>query len=215
MAPTIHLYMTPGSCSLASHIALHESNIEFTTTDLKATRGFPSEHLHLNPKGRVPILELNGERITETPAILTTISALAPEKHLLGKTILEQARTHEWMAWICGTLHGQAFGCVFRPARFVGEEQEGMFEVVKAQGRTTALECFKYIDEKLEGREYAVGEGFTLADVYLFVIYRWGNVLKYGMREKFPNYTRLVEGVIKREAVKKTLEAEGLSPLNE
>jgi glutathione S-transferase len=215
MAPTIHLYMTPGSCSLASHIALHESNIEFTTTDLKATRGFPSEHLHLNPKGRVPILELNGERITETPAILTTISALAPEKHLLGKTILEQARTHEWMTWICGTLHGQAFGCVFRPARFVGEEQEGMFEVVKAQGRTTALECFKYIDEKLEGREYAVGEGFTLADVYLFVIYRWGNVLKYGMREKFPNYTRLVEGVIKREAVKKTLEAEGLSPLNE
>jgi glutathione S-transferase len=214
MSPTIHLYMTPGSCSLASHIALHESALEFTTTDLKAARGFPPEHLHINPKGRVPILELDGERITETPAILTTISALAPEKHLLGKTILEQARAHEWMAWICGTLHGQAFGCVFRPARFVGD-QEGMYDAVKAQGRKTALECFKYVDEKMEGREYAVGEGFTLVDAYLYVIYRWGNMLKLGMREKFPNYTRLVEGVIKREAVKKTLEAEGLSPLNE
>jgi glutathione S-transferase len=214
MSPTLHLYMTPGSCSLASHIALHESFLPFTTTDLKATRGFPPEHLHINPKGRVPVLELDGERITETPAILTTISALVPGKYLLGKTILEQARAHEWMTWICGSVHGQAFACVFRPGRFVGDE-EGMYDVVRAQGRKTVLEAFTYIDEKLEGREWAVGEGFTLADAYLYVMYRWGNMLKFGMREKFPNYTRVVERVVEREAVRKTLEAEGISALNE
>jgi glutathione S-transferase len=214
MSPKLHLYMTPGSIAFASHIALAESGLLFTTTDLKAMRGFPPEHLHINPKGRVPVLELDGERITETPAILTTISALVPEKHLLGSTLLEQARAHEWMVWICGTLHGQAFGCLFRPVRFVGGE-EGMYDAVKAQGRKNVIEAFKYIDEKLEGKRHAVGDDFTLVDVYMFAIYRWGNMLKFGMRENYPNYTRLVEGVLEREAVKKTLEVEGLSPLNE
>jgi glutathione S-transferase len=214
MSPKLHLYMTPGSIALTSHIALAESGLDFSTTDLKAMRGFPPEHLHINPKGRVPILELDGERITETPAILTTISALVPEKNLLGKTVLEQARAHEWMAWICGTLHGQAFGCLFRPVRFVGGE-EGMYDAVKAQGRKIVIESFKFIDEKLEGKTHAVGDGFTLVDVYLFTIYRWGNLSKFEMRGNYPNYTRLVEGVLKRAAVKKTLEVERLSPLNE
>ena len=208
--PTIHLYLTPGSVSLASHIALAESNLPFTTTDLKASRGYPTEHLHLNPKGRVPILSLDGELITETPAILSTISALAPEKHLLGVTILEQARAQEWMAWLCGTLHGQGFGCLFRPVRFVGSE-EGMYDAVKACGRECVKECFAYIDGKLEGRAWAVGDAFTAVDAYLYAFYRWGNMLKLGMREKYPNYARVMDAVVKRESVIKTVEVEGIS----
>jgi glutathione S-transferase len=214
MPPTLHLYMTPGSVSLASHIALLESTLPFTTTDLGATHGFPAQHLHLNSKGRVPILSLDGELITETPAILTTIAALVPEKHLLGTSVLEQARAYEWMAWLCGTLHGQAFGCVFRPSRFVGHE-EGMYDVVKVNGMECAKECFEFIEGKLEGRTHAVGEGFTLVDVYLFTFYRWGNMLEFGMREKYPNYARLVDEVVKREAVRKTVEVEGISLLKQ
>ncbi|EAT89557.1 hypothetical protein SNOG_02826 [Parastagonospora nodorum SN15] len=195
MPPTLHLYMTPGAVSLASHIALRETGLEFTTTDLEAIRGYPSEHLHINPKGRVPVLELDGERITESPAILSVISALAPEKKLLGATILEQARAQEWMAWLCGTVHGQAFGCIFRPMRFVGGE-EGMYEIVRAEGRKCAKECFDFIEGRLKGRI-------------------WGNILKMGMRDNYPNYTRLVEEVVKREAVKRTVEVEGLSLFNE
>jgi glutathione S-transferase len=214
MPPILHLYMTPGSVSLASHIALLESSLPFTTTNLGAARGFPTQHLHLNPKGRVPILSLDGELITETPAILTTIAALVPEEELLGTTVLEQARAHEWMAWLCGTLHGQAFGCVFRPSRFVGDETE-MYDVVKAGGIECAKECFAYIEGKLEGGTHAVGEGFTLVDVYLFTFYRWGNMLGFGMRGTYPNYARLVDEVVKREAVRKTVEVEGISLLNE
>ncbi|KAH3919596.1 hypothetical protein HBH56_016390 [Parastagonospora nodorum] len=214
MPPTLHLYMTPGAVSLASHIALRETGLEFTTTDLEAIRGYPSEHLHINPKGRVPVLELDGERITESPAILSVISALAPEKKLLGATILEQARAQEWMAWLCGTVHGQAFGCIFRPMRFVGGE-EGMYEIVRAEGRKCAKECFDFIEGRLKGRMYAVGDAFTLVDAYMYTFYRWGNILKMGMRDNYPNYTRLVEEVVKREAVKRTVEVEGLSLFNE
>jgi glutathione S-transferase len=204
--------MTSGSVALASHIALQETNLSFTTTDLNAQRGFPAAHLHLNPKGRVPILSLDNELITETPAILTTISALAPEKNLLGATLLEQARAHEWMAWLCSTVHGQAFGCLFRPARFAGDEVR-VYDVIKARGKECAGECFEYIEGKLEGRSFAVGEAFTLVDAYLLVFFRWGNFLKFGMKEKYPNYARVMNEVVKRDSVKKAVEAEGIDAL--
>ncbi|KAJ4374754.1 hypothetical protein N0V83_001830 [Neocucurbitaria cava] len=174
--PKLHLYMTPGSCSLASHIALSESNLPFTTTDLGAKRGFPPAYLHLNPKGRVPILSLKNNNannanddeeeeeeeeeqlITETPAILSLISALAPEKHLLGTTPLEHARAHEWIAYLCGTLHGQAFGCLFRPGCFIpsslsssSPSSSAHLDAVRTRGREWVAECFTFIESKLSG----------------------------------------------------------------
>jgi glutathione S-transferase len=213
MSPTLHLYHTPGSCSLAAHIALQASGLSFSTTNLNATRGFPASHLHLNPKGRVPILEVDGELITETPAILSVITALAPEKELLSKGLIAQAREQEWIAWLCGTLHGQAFGCVFRPGRFVGDE--GMHDAVRAKGRNDVKDCFESIEKKLEGKKWAVGDAFTLVDAYLLVFYRWGNLLKMNMRENYPNYTRIVDETVARADVKRAIEDEGISVLNE
>ncbi|USP75006.1 Glutathione S-transferase GST-4.5 [Curvularia clavata] len=213
MSPKLHLYHTPGSCSLATHIALNSASLEFDATNISAARGFPASHLHLNPKGRVPILEIDGELITETPALLATISALAPEKHLLGEGVMNQARAYEWMTWLSGTMHGQAFGCVFRPARFIKDET--MYDVLRESGRNQAKECFEYVEKKLEGRNWAVGDTFTLVDAYLLVFYRWGNMLKMEMRDNYPNYARLVDAVTKREDVQKTIASEGISTLNE
>jgi glutathione S-transferase len=218
MSPKLHLYMTPGSCSLVSHIALTEISLPFHTTNVGATRGkpFPKEFLHVNPKARVPSLEIDGDFITETPAILTTISNLAPEKKLLGETDMEKVRALEWMTWLCQTVHGHAFACVFQPRRFVGDDAgEEVFEIVRTQGRKVLEENFAYIEGKLEGKTHAVGDEFTLVDAYLFVFYRWGNVLGIGMREKYPNYARLVDELAKRESVRKTVEVEGISLLNE
>ncbi|KAH8725483.1 glutathione S-transferase [Phaeosphaeriaceae sp. PMI808] len=215
MSPILHLYMTPGSCSLAPHIALQESGLDFQTTNLQAARGFPVEHLHLNAKARVPILDMDGELITETPAILSTISALASDKNLLGRTPLEHARAQEWLAWLCGHLHGQAFGCLFRPQRFVGSADSSLHNVVKSHGREVVKECFGFIERNLGGREWAVGEGFTVVDAYLLVFYRWGNMVGYKMGEEYPSYAGVVRRVVQREGVKKVLESEGISALNE
>jgi glutathione S-transferase len=210
MAPHLHLYMTAGSCALASHIALQESGLAFTTTDLNAHPDFPAEHLHLNPQGKVPILQLDSEYITETAAILSTVAALAPEKKLLGSTVLEQARAHEWIAYLSGTLHAQGFGCMFRPAKFAGDEEQ-VHNTVKALGRDRVEDCFSFIDGKLEGRMWAVDEDFTAVDAYMYVFWRWTNMLKLGAAEKYPNYGRLVDRVVTRESVKRVIEAEGIT----
>ncbi len=212
--PALHLYLTPGACSLASHIALTASGLPFNTTDLKAKAGFPTEHLHLNPKGRVPILSIDDELLTESPAIMATISALAPEKHLLGKTLIENARCHEWLAYLCGTVHGQAFGCLFRPARFVNDAS--LHDVVKARGRAWVGECFSYIESQLsDGKKFAVGEGFTVVDGYLLVFYRWGNLCGMEMGKNYPRYDKLVRGLLEVESVRSTIEAEGINALND
>ncbi|CAN9429235.1 unnamed protein product [Alternaria alternata] len=194
MSPTLHLYHTPGSCSLATHIALQASGLPFSTTNLNAARGFPASHLHLNPKGRVPILEVDGELITETPAILSVIATLVPEKGLLGKGLIAQARAQE-------------------PGRFVGDE--AMFDAIRAKGREHVRECFEYIEKNLEGKTWVVGDSFTVVDAYLLVFYRWGNMLKMGMRQTYPSYARVVDGVVAQDDVKRTIESEAISVLNE
>ena len=58
-----------------------------------------------------------------------------------------------------------------------------------------------------------MGEGFTAADVYLFVLYRWGNAFGFEMEENYPKYTSLVKLVLERESVEGAMAEEGLEGL--
>jgi glutathione S-transferase len=212
MSPKIHLFLAPGACSLAPHILLQEIGVAFTTTILNVREGFPDKYLHLNPKGQVPFLHLDSDIITENPAIMTAIAQLAPSRHLFGKTDMEKVRCYEWMNWLSGSLHGQAYGGFFRPQRYVKDEK--LYDCVRERSKETIGECYDYIEKSLEGRKWAVGEDFTAVDAYLLVFYRWGRSnAGFAMAEKYPNYTRLVEDVAKREAVVKAAEAEQIKIL--
>jgi glutathione S-transferase len=90
-----------------------------------------------------------------------------------------------------------------------------MFDAIRAKGREHVRECFKYIEKNLEGKTWVVGDSFTVVDAYLVVFYRWGNMLKMGMRETYPSYTRAVDGVVAQDDVKRTIESEAISVLNE
>ena len=68
------LYYAPGACSLAPHIALYESDVPFTTerVDLRTHQlADRTDYYGINPKGYVPLLELDGgERLSEVAVIL-------------------------------------------------------------------------------------------------------------------------------------------------
>jgi glutathione S-transferase len=201
------LWISPGACSLAPHIAIREAEIEFETVMINAKSGFPEELRHLNPKGRVPIFQLGDETITEVPAIITAISQLAPNKHVLGSSNLEIVRAYEWFNWLSGTLHAQAFGSVRRTYRFSDDPQT--YDAIKAKGRKTIEESFGYIEEKLQG-PHAVGNAFTAVDAFLLVMYRWGNEMGFDMKVKYPTYASLVTEALKRDSVKVAIKEEGI-----
>jgi glutathione S-transferase len=201
------LWIAPGACSLAPHILIREAGIDFETILINVKPGFPEEYRHMNPKGRVPILQIGDITITEVPAIMTAISQMVPGKHLLGKTNLEIVRTYEWCNWLSGTVHAQAFGGVRRTYRFSDDPET--YESIRAKGRKTVEESFEYIEERLQGT-HAVGDSFTAVDGFLLVFYRWGNQLEFDMRAKYPKFTSLVEEGLERDSVKAAFREEGI-----
>jgi glutathione S-transferase len=114
------LYYSPGACSLSPHIVLREAGLPFdlVKVDLKSKRTESGDDFSaLNPKGYVPMLELeSGERLTEGPAIVQYLADQVPDKKLApANGTIERARLHEWLNFISSELH-KSFGPLFSPA---------------------------------------------------------------------------------------------------
>src|SRR5262245_31742157 len=104
------LYYGPGTCSLSPHIALREAGLSFdlvrvSTRTHKVEDG--SDYYAINPKGYVPVLELDdGQRLTEGPAIVQYIADKAPAKKLAPAAgTLERYRLQEWLNFVSTELH--------------------------------------------------------------------------------------------------------------
>ncbi|WP_375454302.1 glutathione S-transferase family protein [uncultured Methylobacterium sp.] len=207
--PEIKLWYSPGACSLASHILLHELGVPFDAIATSVAKGanLTEDFARLNPKRRVPVLSVDGAVITEVPAIATAIADLAPERCLMGRTALDRVRAYEWMNWLSGTLHGQGFGGLWRPQRFSDDPE--VFESIEARAGKTIAACFAVIESRLSG-PHATGDGFTAVDPFLLVFYRWGNGIGLDMPRTYPRYAIFAQGLVRRDSVAAALAAEGI-----
>jgi glutathione S-transferase len=198
------LYYSPGACSLSPHIALREAGLAFTpviasTKTRKLADG--SDYLAVNPKGQVPVLELdNGERLTEGPAIVQYIADQAPASKLAPPAgTMARYRLIEWLNFITSELH-KGFSPLFNPA--VPAEAKPVFQA-------KLIERFTWVDQQLEGRDYLMGDTFTVADAYLYTVSRWGAYVGVDLSglARLAAYRARVEA---RPAVQEALRAEGL-----
>ena len=207
--PDIKFWYSPGACSLAPHILLHEVRASFDAVEVSVAKGatLTAEFARINPKKRVPVLSMGGEVITEVPAIATAIANLAPEQHLMGRTDLDRVRVYEWMNWLSGNLHGQGFGAFWRPQRF--SDDSAALESITVKARKTISECFEVIESKLLG-QYSTGGDFTAVDPFLLVFYRWGNGIGIDMPVTYQRYTDFAQALVERQSVASALTAEGL-----
>ena len=204
----IELFYSPGACSLAPHILLREVEANFNLRKEQVGK-FSPEFLALNPKARIPVLLVDGQLVTENPAIMTAISNLGPERQLMGKpNTFEAVQVTEWLVWLAGTLHGNAFALLLRPERF--SDNAANYNELKAKGKVLVQTCFETIEDRLEG-DHAVGGRFTAADAFLFVFYRWASLdFDWDLEKLYPKYTKLVIRVASRPSVIAALEAEGI-----
>jgi glutathione S-transferase len=207
--PDLKFWFSSGACSLAPHVLLYEIRAPFEAVEISVAKGanLTDEFARLNLKQRVPVLSLDGEVITEIPAIATAISNLSHEQGLMGRTPLDRVRVYEWMNWLSSTLHGQGFGAFWRPQRF--SDDPSTFESIKAKSRRTISDCFDVIESKLSG-PYSTGSDFTAVDPFLLVFYRWGNGIGFEMQETYPKYTDFARKLVRRESVAAALTAEGI-----
>ena len=198
------LYYSPGACSLSPHIALLEAGLPFELT-LASTKTHKlqdgTDFYTINAKGYVPLLELDdGQRLSEGPAIVQYIADQAPDKKLAPASgTMERYRLQEWLNFITAELH-KGFGPLFNPA--TPEES-------KTMSRAKLAERLAYVDRQLEGRQYLMGDDFTVADGYLFTVTNWGGHVGVDV-SGFPNLVAYRARVAARPAVQEAMKAEGL-----
>lgn len=181
-------YFSPGSSSMAPHIALHETGAPFEAKPLsfgkKETRA--PEFLAINPNGKVPVLLVDGRVLTEVAGILFYLARMFPAAGLLPQEDIEaEAQVVSWMSYIASTIH---------PAR--------------RQGLEHAREVYAVADKRLGKNDWAVGERYSIADIHLFRLYwRFRSSLE-PEPGALPNIEAHYARMMARPAVQRTIEIE-------
>src|ERR1700747_1537540 len=102
------LYYAPGTCALASHIALEEVGAAYKAErlDFKDNQQNRPDYLAVNPKGRVPALVTDRGVLTETPAILAFVAQTFPEGKLAPfDDAFKLAEVQAFNSYLCSTVH--------------------------------------------------------------------------------------------------------------
>ncbi len=197
------LYMKPGACSMASHIILTEIGDDFAVEFVDTASGETAagaNYRDINPKGKVPALEVDGEVLTEGPAILQFLGDRAGKDHLapVGGTM---ARVNEVLNFTGTELH-IAFGPLFNPASS---------DAQKEAARQTVAAKLNWLEDRLaDGRPYLTGRDFTVADAYAFVVMNWANSTGIAL-SRWPRISAFMARVGARPSVQTVLKAEGLA----
>jgi glutathione S-transferase len=199
----LKLYYAPGACSMSPHIALREAGVPFELVRVDFMRGRKTADgrtlPEVNPKGYVPALILdNGELLTEGAVILQYIADLKPEAGIAPpQGTFERVRLQEWLNFIATELH-KALSPFY--AATTNEEY-------KTTLRERLAGRMAFLAKSLEGKQFLLGDRFTVADAYAFYALRaWDKMVKTELPEVVQAYRARIAA---RPAVKAVLEAEG------
>lgn len=198
------LYYMPGACSLSPHIALREAGLPFELVkvgrDKRTADG--EDFLAINPYGYVPALALDsGEVLLEGPAIVQWIADQAPERGLaLAAGSMDRYRLQSALTLVNSEIH-KPIGSLFNPA---------LSEEAKAATLQRVDARLKTLSAQLGDGPWLVGDAYSVADAYLFVVLAWLRIFKVDLGQ-WPVLAAHSARVAQRPAVQEALKAEGLA----
>ena len=199
------LYFAAGASSLPALVGLEEAGATFEAVRLALAEGQQRtpEYLSVYPRGRVPVLVVDGQTIGENVAVLSVIANLFPKARLLPLfDPIELGRAYELLAWFASGVH-VAFAQVSRPERY--SRDQTIWPALKAGGRENMLAAYAEIEARLrDGRPWLLGEAFSLADPYALVFHRWAERLEVDMTA-YPAFSAHAARVRERPSVQRAL----------
>ncbi|NMJ41123.1 glutathione S-transferase [Roseomonas sp. JC162] len=167
------IHVAPGTCALATLIALEEAGADYTArrVDFAAGEQRSPGFLAVNPKGRVPALVIEDGVLTETPALLTYVAQRFPAAGLAPfEDSFAFARMQEFNAYLCSTVH-IAHAHRMRGHRWV-DDPDAMAAMQRKVPENMAA-CFDLIETTMLRGPWVLGDRYSLADGYLHTIARW------------------------------------------
>jgi glutathione S-transferase len=201
------LYFAPGTCALASHIALEEAGAEYSTVRINfATHEQRSpEYLAINPKARVPSLVTDRGILTETPAMLAFIAQSFPKSKLAPvDDPFAFAEVQAFNSYLCSTVH---VNHAHRPRASRWADDAAAHDAMKKKVPETMTASFDLIESKMMKGPWVMGDTYTICDPYLFTVAGW--LESDGVDPaRFPKVHDHRNRMSQRPAVQKVLAAE-------
>lgn len=199
------LYYSPGACSLAVRIIIHELglNAEYEAVDFRTKKTASGvNYFTINPKGNVPtIITDDNQTLTENVAIQIYLAEKNNAPQLFPPpSDFKRYRVLEWLAFITSDLH-KRFGMLFNP-KIPNEVKDNVLKSLIKEGLT-------FVNNAIKQNKYLIGEQFTLPDAYLFVILTWMPNFKLDINE-YPNLARYFAELKKRNTIVQSLKEENL-----
>ncbi|MBL8833460.1 MAG: glutathione S-transferase N-terminal domain-containing protein [Rhodospirillales bacterium] len=169
------LYFTPGTCVLATHIALEDAGAEFALKRIDFAKGEQRapDYLAVNPKGRVPALVAPEGVLTETPAMLAYVAQLFPAAKLAPLTDpFAFAQVQAFNSFLCSSLH-VAHAHRMRGYRWVDADDAASIAAMQRKVPQSVAEGFELVERHMLKGPYVTGETYTICDPYLFTLAQW------------------------------------------
>lgn len=203
------LFYYPSNASLLPHMMLHEIGAahELVLVDRTREAHKAAEYLRMNPNGLIPVLIDGDATLYETAAIALYLTEKHPEAGLAplpGET--GRADFLRWMVHLTNTPQAE-FQPWFYPHKFA--DGAAAQADVKEIGRHRMERNFERIAGALGEGPYLLGERFSAADLFLFMLIRWGRAMPRPPRE-MPRLSALAARVVERPGVLAALAAEGI-----
>ena len=168
----LELFQITGSCSFVARAALEEAGAEYATVDVHPRRRDESQaFLTANPLRRVPALRDGDTTVYETGAVLLYLVERLPGRGL-GPAPGEPGRAAllRWVTWLSNTLHG-SFQPLTSP-QFLTDDPTG-HEGISRKGWENLDAHGRYLEAEIAGRTWCLGEEFSVADIYLYMLKGW------------------------------------------
>jgi glutathione S-transferase len=205
----LKLYYSPGSCALASHLALEEAGAtyEVSKIDFSQNQQRTPEYLKVNPKGRVPALITDKGILTETPAILVYIAQTHPAAKLAPlDDPFALAKIQSFNSYLCSTVH-VAHAHRVRGTRWA--DSEAAIADMKAKAPSVVFDSFALIEREMFTGPWVMGDQYTIADPYLYTVATWweGDSVDPA---KLPKLAAHRKRMSERPAVQRVMSAQGV-----
>ncbi len=205
----MQLYYHPYGCSLAPAIAAAEAGIplDFAYVDIMGaphTLADDTLYTDINARNYVPLLVLeDGSEVSEAGIILQYLADLNPAANLAPASGTPERRLlNQWLTFLGTELHKTYSPWLFHPE--VGEQAQ-------AHARQRIAARYAIVEQQLSSHPWLLGEQFTVADAYLFVMVNWAAAAKTPLVD-FPNIRAWFERMKARPQVREAIRAHSPSP---
>jgi len=196
---TYKLFYAANSASMGVRVLMEELGVEYELLESTIDRTVPrsAEQIALNPNGWIPVLVWDKQSMYECAAITIFLCDSHPEAKLApSHDDPKRALFLQTLVYFSSSVQ-TGFQLDYYPDRFT--DSEDTEAASQRRGIRRLRETWKVIDEQIGNNKWLLGENFSAADIYLFMLTTWLRSSRgHPSVSEFPGVERIANAVAER-----------------